>query len=77
MSLRDLSFSQRFCEDSGLQGCDAVPQGEWFPEFKDRTASTRIHITQGVVDKGKKVKFTLEQATKAQRGSRFIALLFL
>jgi uncharacterized membrane protein len=23
-----------------------------------------------------KVKFTLEQATKAQRGSRFIALLF-
>jgi len=24
-----------------------------------------------------KVKFTLEQATKAQRGSRFIALLFL
>jgi len=27
--------------------------------------------------KGKKVKFTLEQATKAQRGSRGIALLFL
>jgi hypothetical protein len=24
-----------------------------------------------------KVKFTLEQATKVQRGSRFIALLFL
>ena len=24
-----------------------------------------------------KVKFTLEQATKAQRGSRFIAILFL
>jgi hypothetical protein len=24
-----------------------------------------------------KVKFTLEQATKAQRGSRYIALLFL
>jgi len=26
--------------------------------------------------KGKKVKFTIEQATKAQRGSRGIALLF-
>jgi hypothetical protein len=26
---------------------------------------------------GKKVKFSLEQATKAQRGSRGIALLFL
>ena len=25
----------------------------------------------------KKVKFSLEQATKAQRGSRYIALLFL
>jgi hypothetical protein len=27
--------------------------------------------------KGKKVKFSLEQAKKAQRGSRGIALLFL
>ena len=27
--------------------------------------------------KDKKVKFTLEQATKAQRGSRYITLLFL
>jgi uncharacterized lipoprotein YajG len=27
--------------------------------------------------KGKKVKFSLEQAMKAQRGSRGIALLFL
>ena len=27
--------------------------------------------------KGKKVKWTLEQATKAQKGSRGIALLFL
>jgi hypothetical protein len=32
----------------------------------------------GVLDKSKvKVKFTLEHATKAQRGSRSIALLFL
>jgi hypothetical protein len=30
-----------------------------------------------VREKGKKVKFTLEQAMKAQRGSRGIALLFL
>jgi hypothetical protein len=29
------------------------------------------------VYRGTKVKFTLEQATKAQRGSRVIALLFL
>ena len=29
------------------------------------------------VRKGKKVKFSLEQAMKAQRGSRGIALLFL
>jgi hypothetical protein len=30
-----------------------------------------------ILHKGKKVKFTLEQAMKAQRGSRGIALLFL
>jgi hypothetical protein len=30
-----------------------------------------------LVDSSKKVKFTLEQAMKAQRGSRGIALLFL
>jgi len=36
------------------------------------------HITQGLPKHGKevKVKLTLEQATKAQRGSRGIALLF-
>ena len=34
--------------------------------------------SQGVCYKGKvKVKFSLEQATKAQRGSRGIAILFL
>ena len=55
-SLRDLSFSQRFCEGSVLQGYDAVTLGEWFSEFKDRTASTWIHITQGVVDISKKGK---------------------
>jgi len=40
-----------------------------------------IHLDQGFVYKKVKVKvkvkFTLEQATKAQRGSRGIALLFL
>jgi hypothetical protein len=35
-------------------------------------------MTTGCVDGIKvKVKFTLEQATKAQRGSRGIALIFL
>jgi hypothetical protein len=29
------------------------------------------------ITKGENVKFTLEQATKAQRGSRYIGLLFL
>ena len=39
-------------------------------------ANTAMHIC--VDDKGKvKVKFTLEQATKAQRGSRTTDLLFL
>jgi hypothetical protein len=36
--------------------------------------STRSH---GVTLQSKKVNFTLEQATKAQRGSKGIALLFL
>ena len=31
----------------------------------------------GIYDYGKKVTFTLEQAMKAQRGRKFIALLFL
>jgi hypothetical protein len=31
----------------------------------------------GIYNYGKKVKFSLEQAMKAQRGSRGIALLFL
>jgi hypothetical protein len=40
------------------------------------TASTAMHIC--VEDKGKiKVKFTLEQATKVQKGSRTRALFFL
>jgi hypothetical protein len=34
-------------------------------------------IAEEMSGKGKKVKFTLEQATKTQRGSRGIALLFL
>jgi hypothetical protein len=38
-----------------------------------RSAEVRHHV----VGKHEKVKFTLEQAMKAQKGSRGIALLFL
>jgi len=45
---------------------------------KSLLTPTNCKRTSMYVGKGKvKVKFTLEQATKAQRGSRGIALLFL
>jgi len=43
-------------------------------DVHSRAMSTRLHLTLLVLSK---VKFTLEQATKAQKGSRCIALLFL
>jgi metal-sulfur cluster biosynthetic enzyme len=49
--------------------------------FCPRTGVQEVIVNQRVdsvpVKKVVKVKFTLEQATKAQRGSRDIALLFL
>jgi len=42
-----------------------------------QTVSLNNHTVNPYIYKGKKVKFTLGQATKAQRGSRYIALLFL
>jgi len=36
-----------------------------------------VVVSPGTVRVGKKVKFTVEQVTKAQRASRGIALLFL
>jgi len=39
---------------------------------KDRTIQAQINVKEKV-----KVKFTLKQVTKAQRGSRGTALLFL
>jgi metal-sulfur cluster biosynthetic enzyme len=49
--------------------------------FCPRTGVQEVIVDQRVdsvpFEKVVKVKFTLEQATKAQRGSRGIALLFL
>ena len=46
------------------------------PEDRGRSSCTSLHgVTYQKVNV--KVKFTLEQATKAQRGSKGIALLFL
>jgi hypothetical protein len=44
-----------------------------YPSEKLMSVYEISHITEGA----DKVKFTLEQATKFQRGSRYIALLFL
>ena len=54
----------------------------WSKKKKKRVCS-KLHVTFnfsslfGTVKVKVKVKFTLEQATKARRGSRGIALLFL
>jgi hypothetical protein len=46
-------------------------------EFQDLDRGENRNITDITDTKcGKKVKFTLKQATKAQKGSRYIALLF-
>jgi len=39
--------------------------------------NSKILLKVGVADKGKKLKFTLEQAMKAQEGNRAIAILLL
>jgi hypothetical protein len=54
----------------------ALRQENWDGEFKENknVRVTRVFLPFAVTEK---VKFTLEQAMKVQRGSRGIALLFL
>jgi len=60
------SVRSRVCADRPLQ------------QFAFPSASVAGFLIEQSKGKGKaKLKFTIEQATKAQRGSRFIALLFL
>jgi hypothetical protein len=47
------------------------------PEYETGVLSIQHKFWQYLAKKKVKVKFTLEQATKAQRGSRGIALPFL
>jgi hypothetical protein len=65
---KDLSFGPHSAANS-------VSQSHMQEYELDRTA--RTHSAREHVQVKVKVKFTLEQATKAQRGSRGIALLFL
>jgi hypothetical protein len=57
-------------------GCSVVREQQTSGEKSSVVACTKVKVKVKVKVKGK-VKFTLEQATKAKRGSRCIALLFL
>jgi len=45
--------------------------------YVDSVNMNRMYLAINVVYSGVKVNFTIEQATKTQRGSRGIALLYL
>jgi len=68
---------------TSILSCFSVKISTFIVRHKTEIESESMNIlvdtgyTKGIHQKRDTVKFTLEQATKAQRGSRGIALLFL
>ena len=64
---------------SNVTNCSSAPHsgGLWKRRVEIHTHYTLLCSSDGHIQVKVKVKFTIEQATKAQRGSRGITLLFL